>query len=289
MIHNVDYHITDKCNLNCAACNHFCPLVPADTEHKSMEQIEKDLTALSKFRDHIKKVTILGGEPTLHPNFTEILYLTRKLFPKNLLEVTTNGTTYKKIGIFKKAILDNNFHMILSIYPYKENYMEGYNEIIKEFEGTDIVYQLKTPTFLTSPLTLTRKNTDDKILNCRMRGTCCQLKDEHLYICNLAAQSNYLYDAFPFLKNYIFKEGYEKISLIDEHTTIGDIEAMVYNSIPAFCFYCHECNRNVIMSIEEFEKSGMSPQDGDFLERMYDKSEYAKWKKSEKKIDEWVR
>ncbi len=262
MIDNVDYHITDKCNLNCVSCNHFCPLVPKEAEHKSMKQIEKDLRLLSKFRNDIEQITILGGEPTLHPNLVEILYLTRKLFPENRLHLTTNGTLWNSFDKWKDAILDNNVIVLISIYPWTENYKEHIKHIINVIgENRCILIDCK---FMQSgPFVLRRENTDEQILNCRMRHGCTQLNDGFLYICNYAAQIDYLYRSFPFLTNYIFREGYEKIDL--NNTSMAEIEAMCFRSIPALCFYCNECKR----SPEELN--------GD-----------VQWKKSSKRIEEWI-
>lgn len=264
MIENVDYHITDKCNLKCVSCNHFCPLVPDSVSHKSIEQIEKDLTALSKFRNYIRMITLLGGEPTLHPQLEEIIILTRKLFPSNQIYITTNGTRIDILEKCKDTIINNNIYICLSKYPYCDNYEEKALKIINMFKDRCTV--LNTVKMQKGPLVLRRSNTDDEILHCRMRGWCCQLKDCRLYVCNFAAQINYLYDAFPFLKNYIYSGGYESIDLLDEEIDITDIEQIMYSSIPGFCWACNECQR--------WERS--------------ENMEYVDWKRSEKRIDEWV-
>ena len=265
MLENVDYHITDKCNLNCVSCNHFCPLVSNIVDHKSLETIKTDLQSLQRFSKIVNKITILGGEPTLHPNLNEILYLTRELFPNCNIDLTTNGTTWNKFENWKTAIIENNVHVIISSYPYSSSYKENEKHII-DCIGADRCTVLDVSYMQKGPLVLRRENTDEQILNCRMRGYCCQLKDSHLYICNYAAQIDYLYDEFPFLKNYIFREGYEKINLLDSETTEELIECMVYNSIPALCFYCNECTR--------YENSA--------------NMEHIHWKKSEKRIEEWI-
>lgn len=267
MIENVDYHITDKCNLNCVSCNHFCPLVPKEVEHKSMSQITDDLLALSRFKDYIRTVTILGGEPTLHPQLNDVLYLTRALFPYCELHLTTNGTTWNKFEQWKDAIIKNDFKVIISKYPWHEKY-EEYDKHIMDVVGPErcVTWDVDKAGMQKGPLVLKRSNTNQQILDCRMRGACCQLKDKHLYICNYAAQIDYLYEAFPFLKNYIFREGYEKIDLTNKDINIFNVENMVYSNIPAICFYCNECTRYA-------NSANMIT---------------VPWKKSEKKIDEWI-
>ena len=62
MIVNVDYHVTEVCNLNCAHCSHFCPLVPKDTKPKSIEQITADFALLSKFKEHLETLGLMKGD-----------------------------------------------------------------------------------------------------------------------------------------------------------------------------------------------------------------------------------
>lgn len=264
MIENVNYHITDRCNLKCASCGSFCPLISDNAEDLSMEQIEKDLSALSKYKEYIKRITILGGEPTLHPKLNEILYLTRKLFPDNVLHLTTNCTTWNKFEQWKDAIIENDFYLTLSSYPYCESYKENIQYIINLI-GENRCTVRGTNKLQKGPFVLRRNNTDEEILNCHRRGNCCQLKNEHLYICNYAANIDYLYNEFPLLKNYIFREGYEKIDLTLNDITINDVECMLYLNIPALCFACNECKK----SLEETQMQ-------------------ADWKCSNKKIDEWI-
>lgn len=59
--------LTEKCNLNCV----FCYNKKTQRKHGSIETIIEILTKMAK--SGCKEVMYLGGEPTLHPNFWEIL------------------------------------------------------------------------------------------------------------------------------------------------------------------------------------------------------------------------
>ena len=61
----IDIDITDKCNLNCAGCNHFSSLTK-DPFFYDIVQLEKDVKRMSELFI-IGMVRILGGEPFLHP------------------------------------------------------------------------------------------------------------------------------------------------------------------------------------------------------------------------------
>lgn len=269
-IFNVDYHITDKCNLLCVGCNHFCPLVPSNTEHKSMEQIKSDLFLLSKIKDNINCVTIMGGEPTLHPYLNDILYFTRSIFPNNTIFLTTNGTRYKDFHLWKDAIIDNNIMVVLSQYPFVENYKEIYKSIQDMFPNncvSSINYNRDlsvsvTDKMLSGCLVSKPIIDDDSIRDCRMRGYCCQLKNGRLYVCNYAANFDRFDNAFKG-KHNIIQDEFDYVDL----NTIVNYEESVYpvlfDSIPSLCKYCTECKR------------------------YYDTAKFVDWKCSDKSIDEW--
>jgi hypothetical protein len=86
--------ITYLCNLNCFNCNRSCEQQPT-TEHMSLGQIRYFLEE-SRARGHKwKRLRIVGGEPTVHPRFMEVLDLIldyrKRYFPDMKIELTTNG------------------------------------------------------------------------------------------------------------------------------------------------------------------------------------------------------
>lgn len=268
-ISNVDYHITDKCNLLCVCCNHFCPLVPTDTQHKSMEQIQSDLLLLSKIKDNIDCVTIMGGEPTLHPRLNDILYFARRIFPNNEIHLTTNGTRYKQFYLWKDAIINNNIKVLLSQYPFTDNYKECYqliqdmipNNCVSSHGNYDLSIgltdKMQTGCFINKPIV-----DEDSIRKCRMRGGCCQLKNGRLYICNYAANFNRFDDAFKG-QHEIIQDENDYVDLNTITTYEESVYPMVYESIPSLCRYCTECQRWASTAV------------------------LVDWKKSDKAIGEW--
>jgi hypothetical protein len=79
----------------CDACNLACPVCYADSgphrpHYRSLEQIERMLDAVVRNEGHPDVVQISGGEPTLHPQFFEVL-AHAKSRPIRHLMVNTNG------------------------------------------------------------------------------------------------------------------------------------------------------------------------------------------------------
>lgn len=85
--------ITSKCNMACDHCCMSCE--PGKGEHMSMEIVEASLAYLGD--DYM---TIGGGEPTLHPNFYEILC--RCIGASELVFIVTNGSITDKALLLAK-------------------------------------------------------------------------------------------------------------------------------------------------------------------------------------------
>jgi uncharacterized radical SAM superfamily Fe-S cluster-containing enzyme len=80
--------ITDACNLNCPVC--YAESGTHRTTHRSMEQIERMLDRIAANEAEPDIIQISGGEPTLHPQFFEVLEAARRRPTKHLM-VNTNG------------------------------------------------------------------------------------------------------------------------------------------------------------------------------------------------------
>ena len=80
--------VTDRCNLQCPTC--YAMSSPTYGRHKTLEEIEKMLDIIVENEGEPDVVQISGGEPTIHPQFFEILDIAKKK-PIRHLMVNTNG------------------------------------------------------------------------------------------------------------------------------------------------------------------------------------------------------
>ena len=83
----IEYHVIDKCNLNCKSCSHFSNLVDKEIP-KSLDQIKKDFKKIWDLTDQgstycVEKVTLLGGEPLLYPYLIEAITMLNLCFLTN--------------------------------------------------------------------------------------------------------------------------------------------------------------------------------------------------------------
>ena len=66
--------LTYSCNLKCPSCCRSCSQAPAD-EFISVSQVEKFIKESLKLNKKWERIDLIGGEPTLHPQFMEIFNL----------------------------------------------------------------------------------------------------------------------------------------------------------------------------------------------------------------------
>ena len=89
--------ITEHCNLTCPVC--FAESSPARTKFTPLATIEKMLDALVASEGEPDLVQLSGGEPTLHPQFFEILDAVKRR-PIRHVMINTNGVRIAQDAAF---------------------------------------------------------------------------------------------------------------------------------------------------------------------------------------------
>lgn len=178
----LEFHVLNACNLNCAGCNRFAPLQDS-FDPIEIEDWTNQLLEIQKNIPNVKQLTIMGGEPTLHPKLLEICEITRKLFPSIKLYIVSNGTNINSIkqNLFEYEQLNVKF--LFCSYPTYTKYDE-----IKEISS--IARWTSTRLYSTSIL-IDEKGEEDNIHNF---FSCYKftlpnfvLKNYKLYICPIGA------------------------------------------------------------------------------------------------------
>lgn len=95
--------VTDRCNLECPVC--YAESGPKAGRHRTMEEIEFMLDQIVLNEGEPDVVQISGGEPTVHPNFWEILDSARKRPIKHLM-INTNGVRIARDREFCQRLAD---------------------------------------------------------------------------------------------------------------------------------------------------------------------------------------
>src|SRR4051795_5066287 len=95
--------ITDQCNLTCPVC--YSESSPKRLTHRSIEQIEFMLDCVVRNEGEPDVVQISGGEPTIHPQFFDVLDAARRRPIKHLM-VNTNGIKIANDANFARRLKD---------------------------------------------------------------------------------------------------------------------------------------------------------------------------------------
>jgi uncharacterized radical SAM superfamily Fe-S cluster-containing enzyme len=95
--------INEACNLACPVC--FADSSPTREGHRPLAEIERMLDALAASEGEADLVQFSGGEPTLHPQFFEILRAA-KTRPIRHLMINTNGLRIAREPGFAEALAE---------------------------------------------------------------------------------------------------------------------------------------------------------------------------------------
>lgn len=107
----LEYHIVDHCNLHCDQCCSFSPYLKSWIVKPT--DFEADLELVKNYVQPTF-LKIVGGEPLLHPQLTELLKIARKTGIAPKVSVTTNGHLLMKMPIEFWETIEM---LTVSIYP----------------------------------------------------------------------------------------------------------------------------------------------------------------------------
>ena len=93
--------VTDRCNLSCPTC--YAGSSPTYGRHRTLEEVRAMLDTIVTNEGEPDVVQISGGEPTIHPQFFEILDYAKQLPIKHLM-VNTNGIRIAKEPDFAERL-----------------------------------------------------------------------------------------------------------------------------------------------------------------------------------------
>ena len=113
------FTIICKCNLRCPTCQYLIN-DPEMFEQADYMPLDLYKSILLKYQDHMKRITLTGGEPLLHPEIGEFIDFARSL--KISVGLPTNGILIKnKLSILKKV--SGHIQISLDAYDHESFYM----------------------------------------------------------------------------------------------------------------------------------------------------------------------
>lgn len=115
-----DLQITGNCSLKCKDCIARIPYYKKKA-HMSLDEVKENLRVYFQWVDRLTLLTIVGGDPMLHPQFDDILeYVGQTYYPDTIqnIEVYTNAVimpSERTLNLFKE------YHVVVHITDYSQN------------------------------------------------------------------------------------------------------------------------------------------------------------------------
>lgn len=229
-----EIHAAEHCNLNCKWCSNFSQL--AEEEFLDLQVFKTDCQRLSQLTNRkMEAITVMGGEPMLHPNITKIFDIIRNYFDNGSIHILTNGLLLlNQDDYFWKNCNKNTVKIFVSYYPIGLKY----NEIVKIANkySVEIMCEGKgMRTMRRDVLDLEGKQDIEKNFKlCFKANGCIQLHEGKMYTCSV----------IPYIRHFnkYYNEQLEvsEKDYIDIYkvTKAEDIYDFLCKPVP-FCRYCN--------------------------------------------------
>jgi len=188
-----DLYIINACNLHCKGCSVLDYKGRVTIGHMTTEDISQLITKLDSLGIILEELKILGGEPTLHKEFSNIIgmLLAYKGIVFKKLTVVTNGLLLKPKVLETLKLVD---HVIVSVYPNMP--------VDQEMKNSGIANELSEETLLEfwpqslfeqygvaetrSGLALSGTTAEENWNNCWQKDNCLTLTTKGLYHCTIS-------------------------------------------------------------------------------------------------------
>ena len=209
VLNQIEFHLTDHCNLNCRVCAHFSNLVSSPV-YADYEQFNKDIHKLSEYFSQIKTIYLLGGEPLLNKDIGSFIISARDAFPYACITVVTNGILLLSISDdLIQIIKDNNVLISISDYECLDN-----NKIITFIKEHELNAELRLEKESFAKHINIHGDSDKKVIfNQCMRRNCTFLSRGMMAAC-----------CTPFLNKYFNERYNEKLPEMDKNDCIDIYE-----------------------------------------------------------------
>lgn len=121
-LNKIEIDITYECNLKCAACNRSCTQMPTD-ERIEFSDIKRFVYESVQLDKKWELINILGGEPTLHPDFEQIIRFIYEEYilshsPFTILQIVSNGFTAQTRELLERI---KNKNIVIDYNSFKTN------------------------------------------------------------------------------------------------------------------------------------------------------------------------
>lgn len=236
---HLDCHIVDHCNLNCASCSTFSPI--ANRRFASKDLLQRSLKKLHDIMgDKVIRLHLIGGEPLLHPEATDIGRIARKCFPCADIDFTTNGLLVQTMDeAFWKMMRDCNIGIKYTPYPIDFDYKSMASFV--QSKGVRAFSASSKPIsfFRRMPLDVRGVYSTHKSYSRCPYTDCAQLIEGNLFRCPASGLANILNEKIA-EKDSSSKFGTSSLDYLNLEDDLCETEVLSFLSRPIpFCRYCN--------------------------------------------------
>jgi hypothetical protein len=206
-IRNLEIHLVHSCNLSCESCSHY-----SNHGHKGVVSLEEADRWMKLWNRRVRPqiFSLLGGEPTIHPQLTEFVSMARTNWPDSSLRIVTNGFFLHRHPQLPAVLReDPDAAIFLSIHHEAPEYQAQLQPIFELLAGWRRDYGIRVelyPSFAQwtqryrgfgSAMTpFDDRQPRQSWENCRAKY-CPQLFDGKLYKCGPLAYLNLQHATYP--------------------------------------------------------------------------------------------
>jgi len=111
----MEFYITNHCNLNCDDCNRF-----NNYNFSGHYHYEPYLDTYRRWAElfDVHSISIIGGEPLMHPNLEGWARTIRELWPNAVCNICSNGTLLLKYKNLYNILKKYKFTLSISVHNY---------------------------------------------------------------------------------------------------------------------------------------------------------------------------
>jgi hypothetical protein len=198
IIPNIDIIVTEHCNLNCATCGHFAPIVSnEDSDDYNADDLSAVLSKMTKLSSVIGWLFLTGGEPFLNKDLSSLIDAAYTYFPNKIRAVYSNLLLYRENREwFLAKAKETNTVLIGSCYMGHND--EGFDLATQDYNDGEINFKVggmvpaNFGTFPMNPEPVYSVNSKASCYNSR----CLALKGNYIYLCCNSAGIAHVNDHF---------------------------------------------------------------------------------------------
>lgn len=180
-----ELHVVEHCNLRCTACCNMSPYLPEKT--LSVAQVEAMCRTMAQHLE-VDVFKIMGGEPLLHPQITEVIRAIRGTGISRIVRLFTNGLLLHSMGEEFWAALDELTISNYASAPVKPALLA---EIQAKARAHDVVLNVKPVAAFSEVMNDARIDGEAELRqvyeSCWLRHRCMVVRNEKFYMCTRAA------------------------------------------------------------------------------------------------------